>query len=44
MDCCMGSGSTYRACVELNRRFIGFEILKEYYNICLEKVGDDNER
>ena len=32
IDCCMGSGSTYLACKELNREFEGFEILEEYYN------------
>lgn len=36
IDCCMGSGSTYRACLETNRNFEGFEILEEYFNIIKE--------
>lgn len=32
IDPCFGSGSTGRACIELNRSFYGFEISKEFYN------------
>ena len=31
IDPCAGSGSTARACLELNRNFYGFEISKEFY-------------
>jgi DNA modification methylase len=31
LDTCMGSGTTAVACMELNRRYIGFEIDKKYY-------------
>lgn len=36
IDCCMGSGSTYKACLETNRNFEGFEILEEYFEIIKE--------
>ena len=32
IDPCCGSGSTLRACAELNRHCFGFEISKEFYN------------
>ena len=32
IDPCAGSGSTLRACMELNRHCYGFEIKKEFYN------------
>lgn len=32
IDPCAGSGSTLRACMELNRNSYGFEISKEFYN------------
>lgn len=32
IDPCAGSGSTGRACLELDREFYGFEISKEFYN------------
>ena len=32
IDPCCGSGSTLRACAELNRKAFGFEISKEFYN------------
>ena len=32
IDPCAGSGSTGRACQELNRNFYGFEISKDFYN------------
>lgn len=33
IDCCLGSGTTLYACKELDRNFIGFEILEEYYKL-----------
>ncbi len=38
LDPFIGSGSTAIACVQLNRRFIGFEIEEKYYKIALERV------
>lgn len=36
-----GSGSTALACQILNRKFIGFEIDTEYYEICLERIKNN---
>lgn len=38
LDPCAGSGSTLRACAELNRRCYGFEIKKNFYNLAQEKM------
>lgn len=32
IDPCAGSGTTLRACMEMNRNSYGFEIVKEFYN------------
>ena len=39
IDPCMGSGVVYKVAKRLNRQFIGFEILKSYY----EKIEAQNE-
>jgi DNA modification methylase len=38
----MGSGTTAVACKQLNRKFIGFEISKEYCNIAEERLKHTN--
>ena len=38
LDNCMGSGTTGVACKNLNRKFIGIEKEKEYYDVCLERL------
>jgi site-specific DNA-methyltransferase (adenine-specific) len=38
IDPCFGSGSTARACLELNRNFYGFEINKEFYRRAKEEM------
>ena len=38
IDPCAGSGSTGRACQELNREFYGFEISKEFYNRAVNEM------
>lgn len=38
IDPCAGSGSTLRACRELNRNSYGFEISKEFYNKAKESM------
>jgi len=38
LDPFIGSGSTAVACIQLNKRFIGFEIEEKYYKITLQRV------
>ena len=38
----MGSGTTAVACKQLNRRFIGFELNKEYCDIANERLNQNN--
>lgn len=38
LDNCMGSGSTGVACKNLNRKFIGIELNKEYYEIAKNRI------
>jgi site-specific DNA-methyltransferase (adenine-specific) len=42
IDPCCGSGSTGRACMELNRNFYGFEINKEFYKRAKEEMLNPN--
>jgi len=44
LDNCMGSGTTAVACKRLNRRFIGFEIDKNYYDVSLKRLMNVPER
>jgi DNA modification methylase len=39
LDPFIGSGTTAIASIQLNRRFIGFEINREYYNIAMERIN-----
>jgi len=43
LDNCIGSGSTAIACINTNRNYIGFELDKNYYDICLRRI-DEHER
>jgi site-specific DNA-methyltransferase (adenine-specific) len=38
LDFCMGSGTTALACLKLNRKFIGYEISKEYCDIAEKRI------
>lgn len=38
LDNCMGSGSTGEACVNTNRRFIGIEMDRNYFNIAHKRI------
>ena len=38
LDNCMGSGSTGVACLNTNRRFIGIELDKNYFNIAKDRL------
>lgn len=40
LDCFMGSASCGKACIELNRDFVGIEIDEEYYNIAKQNIEE----
>lgn len=40
LDCFMGSNSTGVACLKTNRKFIGIELDKEYYEIAKERMEE----
>jgi len=40
LDNCMGSGTTAIACINTNRKYIGFEMDKGYYDIILKRIED----
>lgn len=39
LDPCMGSGSTGVACVNANRRFIGMELDRGYFDVAVQRLG-----
>ena len=41
-DPCIGSGTTAVAAKRLNRKFCGFELNKEYYKKCIERIKESN--
>lgn len=41
LDNCMGSGSTGVACMNTNRRFIGFELDTKYFNTAKERLNEE---
>jgi len=40
MDPFLGSGTTAVACKNTNRNFIGYEMIKEYYNVAIKRCGE----
>ncbi len=40
LDCFIGSGTTAVACILENRKYLGFEINKKYYNIALKRIEE----
>ena len=44
LDCFLGSGTTAVACKELNRKYIGIEIDKEYYDIAVNRLNGIDAR
>lgn len=39
LDSCIGSGTTIEACINTNRRFIGFENKKEYFDMASRRIN-----
>ena len=44
LDNCFGSGSTGVACVNTNRKFIGFELDPDYFKIAQERINQAAEK
>ena len=44
LDNCMGSGSTGVACINTNRRFIGFELDEKYFEIARKRIEEAKEK
>lgn len=42
LDCFCGSGTTCVACKNTNRRYIGMEINKEYYDIAVKRINNED--
>jgi site-specific DNA-methyltransferase (adenine-specific) len=42
LDCCMGGGATGVACKNLNRKFIGIEIDKKYFDMSTENINQSS--
>lgn len=41
LDPFMGSGTTGVVCKKLNRKFVGIELNEEYYNICVQRLNEE---
>lgn len=44
LDNCMGSGTTAVACMRENRNYIGFELNKEYYDMCCRRIEKERQQ
>ena len=44
LDNCMGSGSTGVACLHTGRKFIGIEMNEEYFDICVSRLKEEENR
>ena len=44
LDNCMGSGSTAVACINLNRKFVGIELNKEYFDTAKKWIDDEKNK
>jgi DNA modification methylase len=40
LDCCLGSGTTGVACMNTNRKFIGIELDKNYFDIASKRIEE----
>lgn len=41
LDNCIGSGTTAIAAIRENRRYIGFEVNEEYYNMTIKRINEE---
>lgn len=44
LDNCMGSGTTAIACLNLKRKFIGFETDEKYFNIAQKRINEKSQQ
>jgi len=44
LDPFIGSGTTAIACINLNRSYLGCELDKDYYNICIKRIEEHPRR
>ena len=44
LDPFFGTGTTAVSCVEQNRRYIGFELIEEYYKLALDRIKEVSEK
>ena len=44
LDNCMGSGSTAIACINANRKYIGFELNTNYYNLANKRIENHTQQ
>lgn len=44
LDPCIGSGTTAEACILLKRRYIGFELDKEYFDLSRQRIQKISEK
>ena len=42
LDCCMGSGTTGKAAVNLGRKFIGIELDKKYFKLAKDRIESND--
>ena len=40
----MGSGTTAISCIEMNRKFVGSELHKEYFDIATKRIEDESSK
>ena len=44
LDCFLGSGTTAVACILENRKYIGYEINKKFYDVALKRIDETNTK
>lgn len=40
LDSCCGSGTVPVACINTNRNYIGFELDKDYFDVCIQRINN----